>query len=92
MDNNPAEQAIRPFTVGRKNWVNIYSENGASSSAVLYSIVETAKANDLRINDYLNFVLAELVNHSDDTDRSFLYDLLPWSRVAKKKCARLQKA
>ena len=92
MDNNPAEQAIRPFTVGRKNWVNIYSENGASSSAVLYSIVETAKANDLRINDYLNFVLTELVNHSDDTDRSFLYDLLPWSREAKKKCARLQKA
>ena len=49
MDNNYAEQAIRPFTIGRKNFVLIESSNGARASAVLYSIVETAKANPVLI-------------------------------------------
>ncbi len=44
MDNNLAEQAIRPFTVGRKNWVFIATPKGAKASAILYSLVETAKA------------------------------------------------
>ena len=51
MDNNLAEQAIRPFTIGRKNWVCANSINGARASAVLYSIVETAKANDFKVYD-----------------------------------------
>ena len=79
MDNNLAERSIRPFTLGRKNWVNIFSEQGAEASSVLYSIVETAKANNLRVYDYLEYTLDQLVNHSDDTDRNFLNDLLPWS-------------
>ena len=79
MDNNLAEQAIRPFTLGRKNWVNIFSEQGAEASSVLYSIVETAKANQLRVFDYLECTLDQLVQHADDTDRTFLQDLLPWS-------------
>ena len=79
MDNNLAEQAIRPFTLGRKNWVNIFSEQGAEASSVLYSIVETAKANQLRVFDYLEYTLDQLVKHADDTDRTFLQDLLPWS-------------
>ena len=79
MDNNLAERSIRPFTLGRKNWVNIFSEQGAEASSVLYSIVETAKANNLRVYDYLEYTLDQLVNHSDDTDRNFLNDLLPCS-------------
>ncbi len=79
MDNNLAEQAIHPFTLGRKNWVNILSEQGAEASSVLYSIVETAKANQLRVFDYLKYTLDQLVKHADDTDRTFLQDLLPWS-------------
>ena len=47
MDNNYAEQAIRPFTIGRKNFVLIETSNGARASAMIYSIVETAKANAL---------------------------------------------
>ena len=43
MDNNPAEQAIRPFTIGRKNFVLIESDHGAKASAMIYSLVETAK-------------------------------------------------
>lgn len=46
MDNNSAERAIRPFTIGRKNWVNMFSTNGAQASAVIYSLVETARANN----------------------------------------------
>ena len=86
MNNNRAEQSIRPFTLGRKNWVTMYSQKGASASAVLYSIVETAKANNLIVNDYLEYVLNELAKHANDTDRSFVNDLLPWSKTVQKKC------
>lgn len=77
MDNNLAEQAIRPFTIGRKNWVCANSIHGAKASAVLCSIVETAKANDLKVYDYLECLIDELAKHADDTDREFLKDLLP---------------
>ena len=53
MDNNTAERAIRPFTLRRKNWVNVDSIRGAEASAVMYSLVETAKANGLRVYEYL---------------------------------------
>ena len=57
MDNNTAERAIRPFTLRRKNWVNVDSIRGAEASAVMYSLVETAKANGLRVYEYLEYVL-----------------------------------
>lgn len=85
MDNNTAERAIRPFTVGRKNWVNVDSIRSAEASAIMYSLVETAKANGLRVYDYLEYVLTELAAHQDDTDRAFLADLLLWSKVVQKK-------
>ena len=86
MDNNFAEQAIRPFTIGHKNFVLIESSNGARASAMLYSLVETAKANNLRVYEYLEYVLTEQAKHQDDTDRAFLTDLLPWSEAAQQKC------
>ena len=57
MDNNTAERAIRPFTLGRKNWVNVDSIRGAEASAIMYSLVETAKANGLRVYEYLEYLL-----------------------------------
>jgi transposase len=92
MDNNRAEQAIRPFTLGRKNWVNMDSIRGAQASAILYSLVETAKANNLRIYGYLEYLLTELPAHADDTGREFLEDLLPWSEAAQEKCRKIQKS
>lgn len=77
MDNNTAERAIRPFTLGRKNWVNVDSICGAEASAIMYSLVETAKANGLRVYEYLEYVLTELAVHQNDTGRDFLADLLP---------------
>ena len=86
MDNNSAERAIRPFTIGRKNWVNMFSTNGAQASAVIYSLVETARANNIRVYDYLALLLTELPKHVDDKDNSFIQDLLPWSDNVQQKC------
>ena len=87
MDNNFAEQAIRPFTVGRKNFVTIESSNGAKASAMLYSIVETAKANQLNPYKYFELLLTEIPKHMDDTNLKFIDDLLPWSTNVQKDCA-----
>lgn len=79
IDNNASERAIRGFCVGKKNWQMIDTINGAKSSAIIYSIAETAKANNLKPYEYFEYLLAEIPNHMDDTDRSFLDDLVPWS-------------
>lgn len=68
MDNNYAEQAIRPFTIGRKNFVLIETSNGARASAMIYSIVETAKANCLNVYQYFELLLTEIPKHMNDTD------------------------
>ena len=79
MENNAAERAIRPFTIGRKNWVMCDTIHGAEDSAIIYSITETAKANDLKPYEYLKHLLTEIPKYMDDTDLYFLEDLLPWS-------------
>ena len=86
MDNNYAEQAIRPFTIARKNFVLMESDNGAKSSAMIFSIAETAKANSINTYDYFELLLSEIPKHQDDKDLKFLDDLLPWSRKVQKKC------
>lgn len=86
MDNNYAEQAIRPFTIGRKNFIMIESSNGAKASAILYSLVETAKANMINTFEYFNLLLTEIPQHMDDKDFKFIDDLLPWSPRVQKEC------
>ena len=79
LDNNASERAIRGFCIGRKNWQMIDTINGARASAIIYSIAETAKANHLKPYDYFEYLLEEIPKHMDETDQSFLEDLLPWS-------------
>ena len=79
MDNNASERAIRGFCIGKKNWEMIDTINGATFSAIIYSIAETAKANNLKPYEYFEYLLTQIPAHMDDTDRSFLEDLLPWS-------------
>ena len=79
IDNNASERAIRGFCIGKKNWQMIDTINGAKASAIIYSIAETAKANNLKPYDYFEHILNEIPKHMDDSDRSFLEDLLPWS-------------
>ena len=78
IDNNASERAIRGFCIGKKNWQMIDTINGAKSSAIIYSIVETAKANNLKPFDYVQHLLEEIPKHMNDKDCSFLEDLLPW--------------
>ena len=88
IDNNASERAIRGFCIGKKNWQMIDTINGAKTSAIIYSVVETAKANNLKPFDYVQYLLEEIPKHMDDKDRSFLEGLLPWS---EKLPARIRK-
>ena len=88
MDNNAAEQSIRGFCIGKKNWVMIDTIAGAKSSAIIYSIAETAKANNLKPYDYFEYLLTEIPKHLDDIDRSFLDGLLPWSPSLPENCRK----
>ena len=80
---------MRPFTIGRKNFVIIESGNGAKSSAMLYSLVETAKANGLNTYKYFEMLLTEIPKHMEDKDLSFINDLMPWSPKVQKECPSL---
>jgi transposase len=79
IDNNRAERAIKPFVIGRKNWLFSNTASGAQASAMMYSIIETAKANDLIPLDYLRYLLDELPTKPEDIDY-----LLPWNVVLTK--------
>lgn len=76
IDNNAAERAIRPFTIGRKNWTFARSQAGARASANLYSLVESAKANGLNPYDYLKAIFTRLPNMTTKDDMG---ELLPWN-------------
>ena len=76
IDNNPAENAIRPFVVGRKNWLFSASVPGAKSSANLYSLIETVKANQQEPYQYLRHIFAELPKV---TTVEQMEALLPWN-------------
>lgn len=88
MDNNAAEQSIRGFCIGKKNWVMIDTVAGAKASVIIYSIAETAKANGLKPYDYFENLLTEIPKHLEDTDRSFCEDLLPWSPQLPQNCRK----
>ena len=81
IDNNASERAIRGFCIGKKNWEMIDTINGARSSAIIYSIAETAKANNLKPYDYFEYLLTEIPKHEEDTNTNFLKALLPWSET-----------
>jgi transposase len=76
IDNNAAENAIRPFVVGRKNWLFSASQKGATSSANLYSLIETAKANGLEPYAYLKSIFTELPNATTVEE---IEKCLPWN-------------
>ena len=75
--NNLSENAIRPFAIGRKNWLFSNSVEGANASAVVYTMVEMAKAHGLNIYGYLKFLLEHRPG-KDMTDEQ-LAELAPWS-------------
>jgi transposase len=78
LSNNDCENGIRPFAVGRGNWLFAKSQNGAKASAICYSIIETAKANDLIPFEYLKHLLTMIPNINTG-DTAEIDALLPWS-------------
>ena len=86
IDNNAAENAIRPFAVGRKNWLFSNSQAGAKASANLYSLIQTAKANGLNPYGYLKQIFKELPNANSVED---VEQLLPWNLTEKSLVNRL---
>ena len=80
IDNNAAENAIRPFVLGRKNWLFAGTPEGAEANAILYSIIETAKANGLEPYAYLRYIFSKLPHTKKLEDYEAL---LPWNLTSE---------
>jgi hypothetical protein len=80
-DNNIAENAIRPFVLGRKNWLFSNTEGGAEASAFYYSMIETAKLNKINVADYMWYCLDEAPRCRTENDWE---KLLPWNMDTRK--------
>jgi transposase len=88
ISNNVAENSIRPFVVGRKNWLFSDTPKGADASAVVYSIVETAKANNLNVYTYLNYLLLYMPDMDYKNYPEVMEDMMPWSKRAQQECKK----
>ena len=84
--NNLSENAIRPFTVGRKNWLFRDTPDGAQASAVVYTMVEMAKANGVNVYHYLTYLLEKLLDDRMSDDDLEL--LAPWNENVKTEIER----
>ncbi|MFC4354774.1 transposase, partial [Chryseomicrobium palamuruense] len=85
IDNNRAERSIKPFVIGRKNWLFAASTRGATSSAIAYSLIETAKENGLNPFFYLQLLFEVLPQRDLEKLESF-EDLMPWSKNLPTNC------
>jgi len=82
LSNNRCERAVKPFVMGRKAWLFSNTPGGAAASSIIYSIVETAKANGLHPYNYIKYLLETLPNTTTDN----LDALLPWSASLPEDC------
>ena len=91
MDNSASERAIRTFCIGKKNWMFHDSIMGAQASAIIYSISETAKLNNLRPYYYFKHLLTglpKLCNEKGNIDSAKLEHLLPWAKELPAECRK----
>ena len=94
IDNSASERAIRTFCIGKKNWMFHDSVMGARASAIIYSISETAKLNNLRPYYYFKHLLTELPKLCDEKgniDSAKLEHLLPWAKELPAECRKLRR-
>lgn len=90
LTNSLAERAIRPFAVHRKNWLFADSVEGAKANAVYYSLIETAKINNLNIEKYIKYLLEEIPQLDNPCDEKELEKYLPWSKDLPKEILNFQ--
>lgn len=89
IDDSSSERALRNFTIGRKNWMTVNTIRGAQASAVIYSLTETARANNLNVYYYLEYLLTELpplIRKNGNIEESKLEPLMPWSKTLPADC------
>ena len=89
IDDSASERALRNFTIGRKNWMTINTIRGAQASAIIYSITETARANNLNVYYYISYLLTELpkiIDKDGNIEQSKLEPLMPWSKILPADC------
>lgn len=89
IDDSASERALRNFTIGRKNWMTINTVRGAKASAIIYSITETARANNLNVYYYISCLLTELpkfIDKDGNIEQSKLEPLMPWSNTLPADC------
>lgn len=89
IDDSACERALRNFTIGRKNWVTINTVRGAQASAIIYSLTETARANQLNVYYYIKHLLTELpqlIDKNGNIEQSMLEPLMPWSQTLPADC------
>lgn len=79
IDDGATERAIRTFAISKKNSLFCGSPRGAEATAIMYSILETAKANNCNVYLYLRYLLEEITHHMEDTTMGFLDAMLPWA-------------
>lgn len=88
IDNNPAENAIRPNVIGRKNWLFSVSEAGAKANALCLSLAETAKANGVDFYQYLVKLLKDLPNLDIFQNPEIINQYMPWSKLIQEECGK----
>ena len=86
LTNNRAERAVKPFVIGRKNWLFSDTDKGADASARCYSIIESANHNDLNVFGYLSYLLTELPKLGENPSDEQLDCLMPWSETLPRYC------
>jgi len=84
ISNNASERSVRPYTQGRKNYLFHDTVKGAEASAIIYSLVETAKANDINIFSYLQTLLLYLPDYKNEPEG--IERLMPWSDFIREEC------
>lgn len=91
LTNNLVERSIRPFTIGRKNWVTMKTDRGAHDSSIVYSIVQTALANDLKVYEYLVYLLKQMPNTDFNQHPELIEKFVPWSKELSANCYKTKK-
>ncbi len=86
ISNNQVENAIRPIVVGRKNWLFADTPDGARASVIVYTIMETAKANGLNPEKYINHLMTVLPERFAVNPKAAIDDLLPWTEGVRQLC------
>lgn len=85
ISNNAAERAVKVYVMGRKNFLFHDTVKGATASAIVYTLAETAKVNGLNIRLYLETVMTKMLDYKNEPE-SILEDLMLWSEMMQKTC------